>query len=45
MAQACNLYYSEGRDQEDHGSKSAQANTFRDLSRKKNLFTKKGLVE
>jgi hypothetical protein len=38
----------QGRDQEDHGSKPAQANSLRDLiskKRKKIPITKKGLVK
>jgi hypothetical protein len=30
VAHTCNLSYSEGRDQEDHSSKSAQANSLQD---------------
>jgi hypothetical protein len=30
VAHACNPSYSVGRDQEDHGSKPAQANSWRD---------------
>jgi hypothetical protein len=30
VAHACNPSYSEGRDQEDHGSRPAQANSLRD---------------
>jgi hypothetical protein len=44
MAHTCNLSFSGGRDQEDHGSKPAQANS----SMKPYLekpFTKKGLVK
>jgi hypothetical protein len=41
---ACNPSYSEGRDQEDCGSKLSQANSSGDPISKK-LFTKKGLVE
>jgi hypothetical protein len=32
---ACNLSYSGGRDQEDHGSKAAGANSLRDPTSKK----------
>jgi hypothetical protein len=39
VAHACNLSYSVGRDQEDHGSKPAQANSSRDPISKK-PFTK-----
>jgi hypothetical protein len=39
-----NLSYSEGRDQEDHGSKPAWANSSQDPVSKKPI-TKKGLVE
>jgi hypothetical protein len=35
VAHACNLGYSGGKDQEDHGSKPAQANSSRDLILKK----------
>jgi hypothetical protein len=49
VAHACDLSYSGGRDQEDHGSKPAWANSSRDpISGKKNnnkTFTKKELVE
>jgi hypothetical protein len=41
MARACNPYYSGGRDQEDRGSKPAQANSSRDPISKKTI-TKKG---
>jgi hypothetical protein len=34
VAHAYNPSYSEGSDQEDHGSKTAQANSLRDLYRK-----------
>jgi hypothetical protein len=44
VAHACNPSYSGGRGQEDHGSKSAQANSFQDPILKK-PFTKKGLVK
>jgi hypothetical protein len=40
----CNPNYSGGRDQEDHGSKPAQANSSQDHIWKKPI-TKKGLVE
>jgi hypothetical protein len=50
VAHACDLSYSGGRDQEDHGSKPAWANSSRDpiSGKKKNnnkTFTKKELVE
>jgi hypothetical protein len=41
---ACNPGYSGGRDQEDHSSKSAQANSSQDPISKKPI-TKNGLVE
>jgi hypothetical protein len=44
VAHACNPSYSGGRDQEDHSSKSAQANSSQDPILK-TLITKKGLVE
>jgi hypothetical protein len=44
VAHACNPSYSGGRDQEDHGSKPARANSSRDPISKK-TFTKIGLVE
>jgi hypothetical protein len=44
MAHACHLSYLRGRDQEDHGSKPAQANNWRNPISKKPI-TKKGLVE
>jgi hypothetical protein len=44
VAHACNPSYSGGRDQEDCGSKPAQANSLQDLISKK-LITEKGLVE
>jgi hypothetical protein len=44
VAHACNPTYSVGRDQEDHGSKPAQANSSRDPISKKPI-TKIGLVE
>jgi hypothetical protein len=48
VAHACNTSYSGGRDQENHGSKPARANSTTTLSKKKkkkkNLH-KKGLVE
>jgi hypothetical protein len=44
LAQACNPSYSGGRDQEDHGSKPAQANSSMRPYLKKS-FTKTGLVE
>jgi hypothetical protein len=37
---SCNLSYSEGRDQEDHGLKPAQVNSSQDPI-SKNTFTKK----
>jgi hypothetical protein len=37
VAHACNLTYSGGRDQEDSGSKPAQANSSLDTILKKNL--------
>jgi hypothetical protein len=40
---ACNPSYSGGRDQENHGSKPAQENSWKDPISKK-LITKKGLV-
>jgi hypothetical protein len=40
MAHTCNLSYSGGRDQKDHGSKPAQANSSRDPIWKK-FITKK----
>jgi hypothetical protein len=45
VAHACNPHYSEGSDQEDRSSKSAQANSSRDPILKKKPFTKIGLVE
>jgi hypothetical protein len=44
VAHASNPSYSGGRDQEDHSSKPAQANSSRDSYLKK-PFTKIGLVE
>jgi hypothetical protein len=44
VAHTCNASYSGGRDQEDHDSKPAQANSSQDPISKK-PFTKKGLVE
>jgi hypothetical protein len=41
MAHACNPSYSEGRDQEDHSLKPAQANSLWDGISKK-IFTRKG---
>jgi hypothetical protein len=43
-AHTCNPSYSESRDQEDHGSKPAWANSLRDPICKK-IHHKKGLVE
>jgi hypothetical protein len=43
-AKAYNPSYSGGRDQEDRGSKPAQANSSQDPNLKKTI-TKKGLVE
>jgi hypothetical protein len=40
VAHTCNPSYSGGRDQEDHGSKPAQAKSSQDLLKKK-TFTKK----
>jgi hypothetical protein len=45
IAQACNPSYSGDRDQEDHGSKPAQANSSRDPNSKIPNTQKKGLVE
>jgi hypothetical protein len=46
MAHAYNPSYSGGRDQEDRGSKSAQANSSWDpISKKKKTHHKKGLAE
>jgi hypothetical protein len=46
MAHAYNPSYSGGRDQEDHGSKPAQANSLRDpMLKKKKPSPKKGLME
>jgi hypothetical protein len=47
VAHACNPSYSGGRDQGDHGSKPAQANSSGDLisKKKKKKNHKKGLVE
>jgi hypothetical protein len=44
VTHTCNPSYSGGRDQEDLGSRPAQANSLRDLISKKTLH-KKGLVE
>jgi hypothetical protein len=44
VAHTCNPGYSGDRDQEDHSSKPAQANSPRDPISKKN-YHKKGLVE
>jgi hypothetical protein len=44
VAHACNSNYSGGRDQEDHGSKPARANSFPDPISKK-PHHKKELVE
>jgi hypothetical protein len=44
VAHTCNPSYSGGRDQEDQGLKTAQANSSRDPILKKTI-TKKGLVE
>jgi hypothetical protein len=41
----CNPSYSVGRDQEDHGSKPARANSFFETLSRKNSSQKKGLVE
>jgi hypothetical protein len=43
VAHTCNLSYSGGRNQEDHGSKSAGAIVHKTLSRK--YTSQKGLVE
>jgi hypothetical protein len=45
MAHFCNPSYSGGRDQEDHGSKPALANSSGDPIWKKKKNTKKGLAE
>jgi hypothetical protein len=47
VAHTCNPSYSKGRDQEDHGSQPAWANSSRDtiLKKKKKTYHKKGLVE
>jgi hypothetical protein len=45
VAHTCNPSYSGGRDQEDHGSKPAQANSSQDLISKINHHKKKRLVE
>jgi hypothetical protein len=42
VAHVCNLSYSESRDQEDHGLKPPQANSFSRLYLKKTLHKKKG---
>jgi hypothetical protein len=44
VVHACNPSYSGGRDQEDHGSKPAQANSLQDLILGKNP-QKSGLAE
>jgi hypothetical protein len=44
VAHACNLSYSGGRDQEDHGLKSAQANSSRDPTSKKPITKRAGRV-
>jgi hypothetical protein len=44
VAHTCNPSYPGGRDQEDHGSKPARANSSRDPISKK-IHHKKGLVE
>jgi hypothetical protein len=44
VAHACNLSYSGDRDQEDHGSKPAQANSSQDPILRKTIH-KKELVE
>jgi hypothetical protein len=44
VAHSCNPCYSGGRDQEDHGSKPAQANSST-RSYLKKILHKKGLVE
>jgi hypothetical protein len=41
VAHACNPSYSEGRDQEDHSLKPAQANSSRDPISKNSYHTKK----
>jgi hypothetical protein len=41
MAHVCNPRYSGGRDQEDHSSKSAWANSMQDLISKKTLHNKR----
>jgi hypothetical protein len=43
VAHACNPSYSGSRDQEDHRSKLAQANSWRDPSQKKKSHHRKGL--
>jgi hypothetical protein len=45
VAHTCNPSYSGGRDQEDHGSKPAQANSSGDPTLKKKTMQKKGLAE
>jgi ribosomal protein S21 len=45
VTHAYNPSYSGGRDQEDQGSKPAQANSLGDSILKKKIITKKGLVE
>jgi hypothetical protein len=44
VAHTCNPSYTGGRDQEDHGLKTAQANSLQDPILKKTLH-KKGLLE
>jgi hypothetical protein len=41
VAHGCNPSYSGGKDQEDHGSNPAQANSSRDLILEKKTITKK----
>jgi hypothetical protein len=45
LAHTCNPSYPGGRDQEDHGSKPAQANSSQEPISKKTLSQKIGLVE
>jgi hypothetical protein len=45
VAHTCNPSYSDGSDQEDHGSKPAQANCSPDSYLKNSQHTKKGLAE
>jgi hypothetical protein len=45
VAHACNPSDSGGRDQEDHGSKPAWANSSRTAPHLENIHCKKGLVE